>query len=133
MTRAPARRWKMRARRQARFLRAYARLGTIAAGARAAGVPRSVATRWLETDPSFRRRAGTAYAVFVDSLSERCVRLALQGDDVMLRFVAAAERRSPPPSTTPAFAPDAQPNEASALARRGLEEANARRSDHAPP
>ena len=71
MTRAPAARWKKRARRQSRFTRAFARGGTLRAASLAAGISTATALRWSRTDPSFRERLAGAWASFQDALQGR--------------------------------------------------------------
>ena len=94
VSRAPARprrRWTKWEKRQYRFLRAYARLGTLTAGARAAGVSRQHAEHWLQGNLAFRQRFAVARAMFEDTLRESLVRHALQGNSTALRFIAIAE------------------------------------------
>ena len=71
MTRAPAARWKKRARRQSRFTRPFARGGTLRAACLAAGISTATALRWSRTDPSFRERLAGAWASFQDALQGR--------------------------------------------------------------
>ena len=63
MTRAPAARWKKRARRQSRFTRPFARGGTLRAASLAAGISTATALRWSRTDPSLSGAIGRCLGV----------------------------------------------------------------------
>ena len=82
---------KRLARQQTLFLDTYARIGTISAGARAAGVTWRKAKGWTTSDPDFAPRFEEARAVFEDSLEERLMDLIEKGNAVTLRFKAQAE------------------------------------------
>ena len=77
--------------RQDRFLEAYERVGTISAGARAAGVDRRTAKRWIERDAAFRERFEEAQAKFKDYVKEHLIQQAERGNGPTWRFIAKHE------------------------------------------
>lgn len=84
-------------KQQMAFLRAVAKHGTIAAGARAAKVSWSTAKRWIQSEPAFRQRFEEAKSFFQDSLRQRLIKKAEQllkspkTNGATLRFVAKGE------------------------------------------
>lgn len=76
MTR-PIRPW----RPQGRFLRAFARTGSVSAACRAAGLPRRTVYNWRDADADFRRRWDEARARGVGCLHDEAMRRAFEGDD----------------------------------------------------
>ena len=77
--------------RQDRFLEVYERVGTISAGARAAGVDRRTAKRWIERDAAFRERFEEAQAKFKDYVKEHLIEQAERGNGPTWRFIAKHE------------------------------------------
>jgi len=68
-------------RPQGRFLRAFARTGSVSQACRASGVPRRTAYNWRDADAEFRRRWERARSLGVGLLHDEAVRRAFEGDE----------------------------------------------------
>ena len=68
-------------RPQGRFLRAFARTGSVSQACRASGVPRRTAYNWRDADAEFRRRWERVRSLGVGRLHDEAVRRAFEGDE----------------------------------------------------
>jgi len=68
-------------RPQGRFLRAFARSGSVSAACRASGLARRTVYNWRDADADFRRRWDEARARGVGCLRDEAMRRAFEGDD----------------------------------------------------
>lgn len=69
-------------RPQGRFLRDFARTGSISAACRAAGLPRRTVYNWRAADADFRRRWDAVRERLVGRLRDEVMERALVGDEV---------------------------------------------------
>jgi hypothetical protein len=70
--------------RQQAFLKAFAECGTITAAAKAIGISRAGAGKWLERDPEFAERFEIARQEFADRLEEVALKRAIEGTEEYL-------------------------------------------------
>ncbi len=69
-------------RPQGRFLREFARTGSVSAACRASGLARRTVYRWRDADADFRRRWDAARERGVGHLRDEVMERALVGDEV---------------------------------------------------
>jgi hypothetical protein len=69
-------------RPQGRFLREFARTGSVSAACRAAGLPRRTVYNWREADADFRNRWEAARERGAGRLGDEAMRRAMVGDEV---------------------------------------------------
>jgi hypothetical protein len=74
------------------FLIGLEQCGNVSASAAAAGIHRTTAYHWRETDGAFRMAWDAALDVATDSLEEEARRRAVSGSDVLLIFLLKAHR-----------------------------------------
>ena len=69
-------------RPQGRFLREFARTGSVSAACRAAGLARRTVYRWRDADADFRRRWDAARGRAIEHLRDTAMEHALVGDEI---------------------------------------------------
>lgn len=69
-------------RPQGRFLREFARTGSVSAACRASGLPRRTVYNWRDADADFRRRWDAARERGTGRLGDEAMRRAMVGDEV---------------------------------------------------
>jgi hypothetical protein len=67
-------------KRQAAFLKAYSKLGTIRAACEAAGISRSTHKKWLERDENYPARYAQAREEFADAIEAAVVQRVKEGE-----------------------------------------------------
>lgn len=77
-----------------KFLAAYAEGGTIAYAAEAAGVSRDIHYYWIKTDLDYKEAFWHAEEESIDELEEVARTRAVEGSDVLLKFMLEGKRRS---------------------------------------
>jgi len=75
-----------------RFIEGHKRTGTIAGGARAAGVARSTVYNWLKDDSEFAARAKEAKEEVIDAIEEEAFNRARNKSDLLTIFVLKHNR-----------------------------------------
>lgn len=83
---APAKRKALKEHKKEPFLKAYARLGTDSAAARAVGISRYAAIEWKKNDPAFYAAYVDARDQLKDKLIETGLSKAEQGDGDMIKL-----------------------------------------------